>query len=81
MSKRIFYICAAILCLFLSYHLGSSRAQGIRTGANPAVGMAQNGINDFLAITAVGDVYRSSNTGASWTFQGNVFGATTPTGP
>ena len=80
MAKRLFYVCLAILCLTLTYHLGASSAQG-RTGTNPAVSIAPNGLNDFLAITAVGDVYRSSNTGAAWTFQGNIFGATTPTGP
>ena len=80
MAKRLFYVSAAILCLMVSYHLGASRAQG-RTGTNPAVGIAPNGINDFLAVTAVGDVYRSTNTGTTWAFQGNVFGATTPTGP
>jgi len=80
MAKRFMYISATILCLMLSYHLGATGAQS-RTGTNPAVGIAPNGINDFLAITAVGDVYRTTNTGANWTFQGNVFGATTPTGP
>ncbi len=80
MAKRFFYVCAAILCLVFSYHFGAANAQG-RTGTNPVVSIAPNGLNDFLAITALGDVYRSTNTGASWTFQGNLFGATTPTGP
>jgi hypothetical protein len=80
MAKRFFYVSMAILALVISYHLGASRAQS-RTGTNPAVGIAANGLNDFLAVTAVGDVYRSTNTGSTWAFQGNVFGATTPTGP
>ena len=80
MTKRLLYVCVAILCLVVAYHYGAASAQG-RTGTNPAVSMASNGTNDVLAITAVGDVYRSTNTGMTWAFQGNIFGATTPTGP
>jgi hypothetical protein len=64
MAKRFFFVCAAILCLVGTYHFGAANAQG-RTGTNPAVSIASNGLNDFLAITAVGDVYRSTNTGVS----------------
>lgn len=80
MMKRILYVCLAILCLAVAYHVGASRAQG-RTGTNPAVSVAFQGGATFLAMTASGDAYESDDVGATWRFKGNLFGATTPTGP
>ncbi len=80
MVKRLLYVSAAILCLALTYQLGATHAQA-RTGTNPVVSVAFQGANTFAAMTSVGDMYRSDDFGASWRFTGNVFGATTPTGP
>jgi len=80
MAKRFFYVCAAFLCLVLSYHFGAANAQG-RTGTNPAVSVAFQGGATFLAMTAAGDAYESDDVGTTWRFKGNIFGATTPTGP
>jgi hypothetical protein len=81
MLKRIFYLSVAILSLTLAYHFGAASAQS-RTTTNSAVGLTSQGSGaTFVALTAVGDVYRTDDVGTTWRFVGNIFGATTPTGP
>jgi hypothetical protein len=80
MLKRFLYASAAILCLTLAYHFGAASAQS-RPTTNSASSIAYLGGASSLALTAVGDVYRSDDGGTTWRFSGNLYGATTPTGP
>jgi hypothetical protein len=61
MAKRLFYICAGILCLMVAYHLGArnagAQAGNMVTGfaAQPGVAFEQGG--GFYVLTSNGDVY------------------------
>ena len=85
-SKRFLQISAALLCLACAYHLGARRGNSAPPGAqitNPAVAL-DSPINDAsvqFAMTAIGDVYQTSNGGVTWRFVGNLHGNPSPTGP
>ena len=82
MAKRFFYICAGLLCLAISYHLGAKSA-GAQAGSS-VTGFAVNSANTYFAITPNGDVFASDNatlaSGGPARLQGNFWGAMpTPT--
>ena len=86
MTKRLFYVAAAILCLALAYHLGSRNAFSAPPSGqltNPAVALnaPNNDPNLQFALTAIGDVYQGTNGGTTWRFVGNLHGNPTPTAP
>jgi hypothetical protein len=72
MARKFFYICAGMLMLALSYHLGAGTA-GAQAPGNPVVA-----VSGPWVYTANGDAYlQSSNT--TWSPQGNIFtGGPTP---
>lgn len=79
-ARSFFYVCAGLLLLALSWHLGA-RSAGAQATGNPVVGVSSigNGQPVWLAVTANGDTYYSANTGQSWQFSSNVFaGGPTP---
>jgi len=86
MAKRFFHLAAAILCLTLAYHFGSRNAFSAPPSGqltNPAVAL-DSPLNDAsvqFALTAIGDVYQTSNGGTTWRFVGNLHGNPTPTAP
>jgi hypothetical protein len=81
--KNFFYFCAALLCLSLAFHFGYSTAKAQAPG-NPVVAMTGvaggGGSFQSTVMTANGDLYGTTNGGASWTLVSNVFsGGPTPT--
>jgi hypothetical protein len=86
MTKRLFYLSAAILCLALAYHLGSRNAfsapqSGQLTNPAVAVDAPNNDPSVLVALTAIGDVFQTTNGGTTWRFVGNIHGNPTPTAP
>jgi hypothetical protein len=75
MARKFFYICAGMLMLALSYHLGASTAVA-QAPSNPVVAMS-SGVQ--AVVTANGDVYLGGGGGGSgwtnWALVSNVFGA------
>lgn len=60
-AKRFLFICAGLLCLALSYHLGA-KAAGAQAGGQAIVGWQIVGVcygqTDFVVVTSKGDFYR-----------------------
>lgn len=57
MARRFFYVCAGMLMLALSYHLGASNATA-QSGAGQIVALNQNGYDTKIrAITRDGQLY------------------------
>ena len=80
-AKAFFIVCAGVFLLALAYHLGASIA-GAQAPGNPVVGLVWNTTQGVWgAVTANGDTYMSNNVLATWSHQGNVFSAQTPTQP
>ena len=81
MARKFFYICAGMLLLALSFHIGASMATAQSAG-NPAVALANEGTGGYmLALTANGDLYRAQGFTRTYSFElvGNIFsGAPTP---
>src|SRR5213594_2223453 len=64
MAKRFFYVCAGLLCLAISYHLGAKSA-GAQSGASRVVnrfaiviGSADSPGGTFLLDTTTGESWR-----------------------
>ena len=76
MARKFFYVCAGMLMLALSYHLGANTATAQAPG-NPVVATF---IEGNAVVTASGDVYQSSNgVIGPWTLMSNTFsGGPTP---
>ena len=80
MSTRLLTVCLAILCLAVAFHLGArSTVAAPQQPANQAVAVSGNGVNVWMTLTSSGDAYWTSDNGAHWTFQGNIYGNPTPT--
>jgi hypothetical protein len=73
-GKRFLYVCAALLCLALAYHLGARNATA-QARANPIVGVAAASPADVWVVLADGSVYWTGDGAASWSPRSNVFGA------
>lgn len=73
-AKTFFYVSLGILALAGAFHMGARSAQGQAPG-NPVVGISSTGAASFafLAVTANGDVYKSSSLGDTWILVSNVF--------
>jgi len=73
MARKFFYVCAGMLMLALSYHLGASTAIA-QAPANPVVAAFGN---SGAVVTANGDVYvgggGSANGWTNWVLASNVF--------
>ena len=86
MAKRLFYVCAAILCLAAAYHLGAQKAQSApqpSQPSNPFVSIVEApswGGTAYLAVTAAGDVYLTQESARSWQYLSNIKGNPGPTG-
>ena len=77
MARKFFYVCAGLLCLAISYHLGAKSA-GAQVGGS-IVSMASNTSNQWMAVTSAGDTYLSADDGATWQRKTNIFaGGPTP---
>jgi hypothetical protein len=73
MARKLFYICAGMLMLALSFHFGFTTATAQGPG-NPVVGVTANQSGVFAA-TANGDTYQYGNGGPNtWRSMGNIFG-------
>lgn len=73
-ARAFFFVCAGILMLALSYHVGA-RSAIAQAPANPVVGIAAwNGA--VYVATSNGDTYILA--GVPWASLGNVFGGPTP---
>ena len=79
-AKRFFYVCAGLLCLAVAYHLGATTAVGAPQPGNPIVAMCAepNNTGWTLALTANGDMYRTTTAGptrtyGNWERVGSVF--------
>jgi len=71
--KRLFYLCAALLCLSLAFHFGYATARA-QAPSNPVVAT----FDRWAVVTANGDVYASGDA-VTWTHVANVFsGGPTP---
>ena len=79
MAKRFFYVCAGLLMLALSYHLGA-RSAGAQAPGNPVAGVAHDAGSALFVVTANGDTYVSLE-GTGWQRKDNVFSAPTPAQP
>ena len=82
MAKRFFYVCAGMLLLALSYHLGATTATA-QAPSNSVVASWESvygGNTPSIVVTANGDVYAGGQQGQGpWTHRSNVFaGAPTP---
>ena len=78
MAKRFFYVCAGLLMLAMTYHLGA-RSAGAQAGGQ-VVGVAgiyaANSVSvQYVVATSGGDVYRRYEGGGTWTYMGNALGA------
>ena len=85
MAKRLFYVCAAILCLAAAYHLGAQKAQSAPQPAptsNPfvAITIHPQSPSRMYVITAAGDFYDSGDNGMTWVYRSNAKGNPGPTG-
>ena len=82
--KRLFYLCAALLCLSLAFHFGYTTARAQAPG-NPVVAFAPNGnVSGGLlpiAVTANGDIYCGTvgTVNGPWSFVQNIFSGGGPT--
>lgn len=73
MLKKLFFACAAILCLVLAYHFGATNAQGQRSprpgwsDQHPkAVGISVTN-NKIYVIDEIGDIWvRSGDHDSPW---------------
>ena len=77
MARKFFYVCAGMLMLALSYHLGASTATAQAGGSVVVAATAGN-----YVFTANGDVYRPVTwfpDPSQWAWAGNVFGSGGPT--
>ena len=83
MARKFFYVCAGMLMLALSYHLGASTAtaQAPSNAVVAAFESGYGGINPSVAITANGDVYDGGAWGqGGWHHVANIFsGGAVPT--
>jgi len=81
MPRKFFYLCAGMFLLALSYHFGASTATAQASGS-PVVAVTNFAqpaeAHCFLAVTAIGDAYVTTNSGGTWVFSGNVFSGPTP---
>lgn len=71
MSKRFFYICAGVMLLALSYHVGA-RSAGAQAPGNPVASVAGYP-PDFFVMTQSGDSYFTTDAGRTWTRNSNCF--------
>jgi len=72
MAKRFLFVCAGLLCLALSYHLGARNATA-QAPSGSVTAMAYTGASyqTCLVATTSGDLFEWSN---GWQSRGNVFG-------
>jgi len=76
-AKPFFYVCAGILMLAISYHLGA-RSATAQAPANPVVAA---GLDAVFVYTSNGDVYYTPDGGFTWQRRSNVFAGPTPAKP
>lgn len=74
-SRTFLNVSLGILALAAAYHLGAQSATAQSGSSIVALGQYQLGSGFFqpLAVTTSGDVYWTSNEGATWSYRGNVF--------
>ncbi len=72
-AKKFFYVCAGLLMLALSYHLGAGTATA-QAPSNPIVA-----VYGGIVITENGDIYSNGGLVSPYSHVGNVFsGGPTP---
>lgn len=73
-AKRLFYVCAALLCLAAAYLLGSTSAKAAKPGLYQCFGLAEHGsygVKDRF-------LYRADPSGPAYRFSLPVPGTATP---
>lgn len=82
-AKQLFYACAALLMLAVSFQLGAREASA-QLRENSVVQITHDGVDasvgrkTFIAVTAGGDVYTAFGPAGPWTLASNVFTTVTP---
>ena len=72
--KRLFHLCAALLCLSLAFHFGYTTARAQAPG-NPVVGVSIAATQSLFGVivTANGDVYTPAGSLNTWHLSSNIF--------